>query len=351
MLATACGGGGSDADEGSSGDSGGGGMTEVRTAAPAPVPPGFPSYWLAEGYGFYAEECLDVEQVDPGQAAAASLQTDRLDMAGIDFATAVPMAAGQGDAGVRAFMVTDLQPFLFVTFEDSGLESIADLEGKTIGINEPHDETDARFLLSSAGLSEGDYELVPVGEDRPALLALERGDVAAFMGAFRGANTSLPDLASKPLKLLETESSTRPYHGAVMATEQYLEENRETAVGFGRALVRAMIWQWENPELSAEIMMEQSPESAEDVEQMQEFLEVGSAYHQPLYDDMFRFSGERLQDYVDNAAELGVIEESFDASTLYTDDLIDDILDFDVEAEKEAAREATEAPPVEADCG
>jgi hypothetical protein len=61
--------------------------------------------------------------------------------------------------------------------------------------------------------------------------------------------------------------------------------------------------------------------------------------------------GDLVQGYVDLVSELGLIEESFDASGIYTTDLMDEILDFDIEAEKAAARSATEAPAIERSCG
>lgn len=345
VTATACG-----TDTGSE-SSGGDGLTKVLAAPPAPVPGGFPSYWLAEGYGFFEAECLDVEMVDPGQAATPALRTDRLDIAGIGMTELVPLAAADEDMGVKAFMATDVLSMIFVTFEDSGFTSIADLKGQKIGINEPHDEIDAQILLSSAGLEPGDYEIVPVGEDRAALLAMERGDVPVFMAAIRGAKTVLPGLASKPIRILQNESLDQYYNGTVVATDKFLEENRDTAVRFARALARAMVWQWENPDLSAEILLEQAPEAADNVEKMSESLQVGSAHHQPVYDDQMTIDGDLVQGYVDLVSELGLIEESFDASGIYTTDLMDEILDFDIEAEKAAARSATEAPAIERSCG
>ena len=41
---------------------------------------------------------------------------------------------------------------------------------------------------------------------------------------------------------------------------------------------------------------------------------------------------------VDKHVEVGLLEESYDASALFTTELIDDIWDFDVDAEIERAR-------------
>ncbi len=343
VAASACG-----TDRGAAGADG---LTKVLVAPPAPVPGGFPSYWLAEGYGFFAAECLDVEQVDPGQAATPALRTGRLDIAGIGMTELVPLAAAEPDLGVKAYMSTDVLSMIFVTFEDSGFTSIADLKGQRIGINEPHDEIDAQILLASAGLEPGDYEIVPVGEDRAALLAMERGDIPAFMAAVRGARTVLPGLASKPIRILQNESLDQYYNGVVVATDEFLEENRDTAVRFARAMARSMIWQWENPDLSGEILIEMAPEAAENAEKMSESLQVGSAHHQSVYEAQMTVDGDLVQGYVDLVTELGLIEEAFDASDIYTDDLMDDILDFDIEAEKAAARQATERPTLERSCG
>ena len=334
-------------DEGQSTDSPEGGdegeadLTAITVAATAPVPAGFPAYWLAEGYGFYEEEGLDVDLTSPTGSPPSLLLSGRLDIAGVQF-DYIPQGAEEDR--LKIFMHTDLMPWVLVTFEDSRIDEIADLQGETIGINEPDDEGEAQFLLASGGLFPGDYELVPVGEDTASLIAMERGEVAAFMGAFRGANTYLPDEASRPLRLLENPRGAFPGSGP-MATVDFLEDNRDVAAAFGRALARAIIWQQENPELSAEVLLGMVPETAEDVEQMTLFLELANDWHsEPYEDDMLRIDEEEVSEYIDTWVELGFIEEPYDPSRIMTNDLYDDIFDFDVEAEQEQARNATSPP-------
>lgn len=333
------------ADGGDTDPADGGAPTALTVAAPAPVPGGFPAYWLAEGLGFYEEEGLDVTLESP-DTMIAPLETGRLDLAGVSFSDTIPPLAEGQEHSVKAFMVTDLFPFLAVTFEDSGVESLEDLRGARIGINEPHDDTDARFLLASGGLGPDEYELIPVGQDTAALLAMESGNIDAFVAAFRQSSTSLQDIASKPIRLLAGELSDGGYYlSGPSASEQFLEENRDVAVRFGRAIAKAIFWQYENPGLAAEVLLEVAPESAESVEQMTEYLEVTNDWHGPVYDEMFEIDESRLQTYLDTWSDLGLIDEgAVEPSQLFTDDLIEEIMDFDVQAVRSEAAAATVSP-------
>ena len=67
-------------------------------------------------------------------------------------------------------------------------------------------------------------------------------------------------------------------------------------------------------------------------------VEAGNEANRASYEDRGRMELDIYQDMVDTHAELGLIDESYDASVLFTNELIDEIWDFDVEAEIEAAR-------------
>jgi hypothetical protein len=80
------------------------------------------------------------------------------------------------------------------------------------------------------------------------------------------------------------------------------------------------------------------PESAESEEQAIRLIEAGNEANQASYDARGAMELDVYQEMVDKHAEQGLIEESYDASILFTNDLIEDIWDFDVDAEADAAR-------------
>jgi hypothetical protein len=80
------------------------------------------------------------------------------------------------------------------------------------------------------------------------------------------------------------------------------------------------------------------PEQAEDEEQAIRLIEAGNEANRGSYESRGEMELEVYQEMVDQHAEQGLIEESYDASILFTNELLPEIWDFDVEAEIEAAR-------------
>jgi NitT/TauT family transport system substrate-binding protein len=313
---------------------------DLAIAPTAPLPSYWPFYYVGEGLGFYADENIEVELATVRGAVQQALITDRLQVAGtgLDY---IPQAADEEISDeLKYFMITDNYPWVMITFEDSPYQTAADLQGRRIGVNDPHDTFDAEFLMGAAGVPQGEYELIPVGEDRAALVAMERGDVDAFMGPYLAVNT-LNELSERPIRVITNEVAEDYYNTGPMVTVDMLENDRDVVVRFGRAIARAMIWQYENPEVAARTMLEVDPTSATDFEEALEFIETTNEWNRSRYEARGEVDPAIYQTMIDKHAELGFIDEPYPADRLFTNELIDEIWDFDVEAEIEAARNAS----------
>jgi NitT/TauT family transport system substrate-binding protein len=308
----------------------------VRFAPTAPLPIYWPYYYVADALGFYEEEGIEVEFVNAQVAVQQALLAGRLDVSGtgLDY---IPQAPTFDDPP-KWYMNVDKYLWVMVTLADSEFQTAQDLQGGKIGINEPHDTLDAEFLMGAAGVPQGEYELIPVGQDRAALVALERGEIDAFVTAGAVSVAALKDFTDSELRVIENPVAEDYYNTGNMVTVDQLENERDVAVRFGRAVAKGMIWTWENPQTTGELVYEMIPESAESAEQAVALVEAGNEANRASYEDRGRMELDIYQDMVDTHAELGLIDESYDANILFTNDLIDDIWDFDVEAEIEAAR-------------
>lgn len=313
---------------------GSGELTEIRFAPTAPLPSYWPAYWLADGLGFYEDEGLDVEIIDAGTAVQALLLTDGLEFAGTgqDF---IPQGAEL--EGLQYFLATDRYPWVVITFADGDVKELTDLDGGKIGINAPHDSLDAELIMSAAGVPKENYELIPVGEDRAALIAMENGDIDAFVGAYQSMDF-LPTISDRELVTVANEELENWHNIGIMTTVDKLENERETSIAFARAVARATVWQYENPELAAEILSEVTPDWAGSTEEGLRLLYLANDFNRDIYENQGRYDMENLQGIIDTFAELGFIDSSYPAESIATNDFIDEIWSFDVEAEKEAAR-------------
>ena len=224
-------------------------------------------YYVARELGFYAEEGLDVQFEDVGGSSAVVQQV----IAGnVDAGSPSPgvllNAVAQGNDLRQIFSHQFKSVFTLATPADSGVQEVADLEGKAVGVSELSggEVPIVRAVLREAGLQEGDnVQIVPVGAGSALTVnALQSGqvqayssnmfDVAAIEAAGIDMNTILPESVAN-----------FPGNGVVVTTEA-LEENREQLVGFIRALAKAIVWSEANPEEAYAIAARLSPEQFED---------------------------------------------------------------------------------------
>ncbi len=149
--------------------------------------PGSPSssfvHSLGIGCGFYAEEGLDVEmQWAAGASAALTLlASGRADFASHSTGGLLP-AVARG-VPVKGFIVQIPDNFVSIgVLKDGPIKSLADLKGKTIGVNADGGGPTllVKAVLNQLGWKVGtDVELLTVGAGLPALDALRRNRVQA----------------------------------------------------------------------------------------------------------------------------------------------------------------------------
>lgn len=323
-------------EDGSGVECGVGEPTTVTFAPTAPLPIYWPYYYVADPLGFYEDAGIEIEFENVQTAVQQSLMTGRLTFSGtgLDY---IPQAPTLDDPP-KWFMNVDRYLWVMVTLADSDVQTAQDLQGGRIGINEPHDSLDADFLMGAAGVPVGEYELIPVGQDLAALAALEAGDIDAFVTAGAVSVEAIRDFTDTELRIIENEAAETYYNVGSMLTLDQLANDRDLAVCFGRAVARGMVFSWENPTATGQLIYEMFPESAESEEQAIRLIEAGNEANLASYEERGAMELDVYQEMVDTHAELDLIDESYDASVLFTNELIDDIWDFDIDADAEAAR-------------
>lgn len=127
-----------------------------------------------------------------------------------------------------------------VASADSGIETVADLEGKTVSLDEPGSGTlvDARIILEAYGLSEEDVDAAYLKPDQAAERMRDGAmDAFFFVGGFpAGAITELAsqdDIVIVPISGEEAKSITDEYtffaeHTVPAGTYEGVEEDVQT---------------------------------------------------------------------------------------------------------------------------
>lgn len=311
------------------------------------------SYYTAvpDYLGYWEDEGLDVElkRFNGSGEAVTAAATGRLDIAHAgNFSN---MAAHvNGNADTQAFM-QDIpgNPYFPIVLEDSPIQSLADLEGKTLGIFST--ASDANELLQGVmeqeGLDSSSVNIVETGIGATAAEALKTGKIDGWMAYDSGA--ALLRTLGIDWRAIDKELFDSYGPGsALIATPKAIEEGREALVKYGRGVAKAMVFTHANPEAAIRIHWEIFPETKPAGVPEDEAIAASVKELQYRMDNVFTEDGlwgnateDRYERYVDVFVASGVLADPVDVSDIWTADLIEEINDFDAAEIEQQAKDFT----------
>ncbi|MDX9896191.1 MAG: ABC transporter substrate-binding protein [Desulfofustis sp.] len=197
------------------------------------VNPDHAPLFVAKELGLFAKHGLEVELIapsnpnDPPKLVAAG----KADLA-VSYQHQHQMQVDQGLPLVRVATLVATPLNSLVVLADSGIESIGDLRGKTIGYSVGGFETVLlKTMLAEAGLALSDVQLVNVNFSlSPSLLS---GKVDGVIGAFRNFELNQLDLEGRPGRAFFVEE-----HGVPAYDELIVVAHRDQV---GRPALRAFV--------------------------------------------------------------------------------------------------------------
>ena len=228
----------------------------------------FLPFHIAQDLGYYRQEGLAVtmSEVPGGSKAMQALLGRSVDVAVASVSDAIQLAAEGRD--VRCFLILYTRPTIALAVApamSARIRAIRDLKGRPVGVSAPGSASHQvlNFLLASNGLSPEDVSAVSVGMAGTSLAALEYGKVDAaillssaiptFEGRHPGqlflADTRTPDGARRVF------GSEMFPNLSLIAQENWLQHNGDTARRLARAVKRAMLWMRDHPAEQVREMM------------------------------------------------------------------------------------------------
>lgn len=220
----------------------------------------FDPTYIAYDMGFFTDEGIKVEIVDTITGGPSALQL--VDSGDAQTAmSSIPAVLNAVNAGSDVIAVTDAQTEFadhavekFYVREDSGINSVADLKGKIIGINLVKSSFHYTWLmiLEQNGIAEEEvtWVQIPFGN---LVDSLKNGVVDAI-GVLSPYDAQADNAGG--LKLLFTGSDAfgaRQFTNLFM-NKTFAEQHPEEAKKWVSAIVRAMEFAQENPEKASEII-------------------------------------------------------------------------------------------------
>lgn len=303
-----------------------GAQEEVTIAMVASACLGLYPAYVAQEQGYFAEQGLKVN-IEPVNGSAAVLQAILSGQAQVGTPGAAPLifSASEGQ-DVQYFANTmPAGSFALIAEAGSGISSPEDFRGKTIGIStaDGGEVAFVKAVLQEAGLQEGDYETLVVGEGGQAVAGFTRGDIDAFAASPDGVAT----LVTSGLDVAEVEGTRAPhlFGNGLAASASYISDNPETVEAFATAYGQAVEYGMENPEGVVEACSKYQPQEVEDPAFAQAMLDAFNRSQQPPTGAEFGYSDpEHWQRVVDDLIAAGELEEgSVNVDELYTNEFVE----------------------------
>lgn len=304
----------------------------LSTAAMAQEEVTFQLNWIAGGAnagfaaakaeGFYEEAGLDVEIIQ-GNGSANTAQLVASGQVGLAYADAVAVSQLIAKGAPMKVVATVYQsnPNEVLALSESGIETLEDLKGKTIGVPAGSSQTTMLPLfLEANNMAETDFELInmPPTSMVPALLTKQVDAILGSMDSYRiqleaqGAELTGWEFASNGVPTVST---------SIFASESFIEENPEVLRSFIAASLKGWAFALDNPERAVEAVKEVFP----DVNP--ELVTAELAAITPLFcsgDAQFLGKAEpehwvRTQDLL---SQVGLLPEGEDPTQYYTNDYL-----------------------------
>ena len=323
LIATAC---GSDDDE----------ATPVTLQLQWFTQAQFAGYYAAVDQGFYEDLGLDVEIL---QGAVEIVPITVLDSGGADFAISwVPRGLVPREEGVNVTNIGQIfqrSATLQVAFADSGIESVADLEGKKVGNWGFGNEFELLAGMRRNGIDpNSDVELVQQAFDMSALLS---GDIDAAQAMIYNEyaqvlETVNPDTGElyqpSDLNVINwNDVGTAMLQDAIWADADKLASDsdyRDTAVKFVQGSIMGWIWCRDNADACVEVVLDNAPALGRSHQTWQ--LNEINALIWPSPDGIGVIDQDLWDQTIDVAVSEGILQSAPTAGA-FTNDIVNEALD------------------------
>lgn len=278
--------------------------------------------YVALDQGYYAEEGLNVEIIEPTEGATATLIAVGKGDFGISYQEDVTIALTSEDPlpikAVAALIQHNTSGF--ATYADKDIKSPKDFEGKTYaGWGGPGEEAVLNAVMTKAGADFSKLSMVI--SDGSGFEALkDKVDVMWFFEAWDNVKCKMNDFPIHYMEVRQLDERLDYYTPVIIANDKTLADNPQMVQKFLRATEKGYRYAIENPAKSAALLQKYAPDySLEMLTMSQEYL--ADRYMEDT-DTWGMMKDEVWDNYTDFMVEYGVIKEAIPASDCYTNEFL-----------------------------
>ena len=234
--------------------------------------------YIAKELGYFEEEGLEVEIVQPPDDGAETMVASGQAQFGVSFQDyMVPALAGEQKTMPITAVAAILQHNLsgIMSAKEKGIDSPKAMEGHSYATWElPIEQAILKRCVEAEGGDFSKVELIPetIDDEVSALKADQIDTIWVYYG-WAGINAEIKNFPINYFAFKDIDEAFDYYSPVIIANDDFLADNPDTAKAFLAAVSRGYEFAIENPEEAAKIMIEANPEiDAELVKASQEYL-------------------------------------------------------------------------------
>ncbi|MFE4712891.1 ABC transporter substrate-binding protein [Paenibacillus sp. NPDC056722] len=296
-------------------------LTKVKIALDWTPNTNHTGVYVARDLGYYKEEGLDVEIVQPGAAGADTMVTSGEAAFGIGYQEGLTLARLQGVPLVSLAAIIQHNTSGFAAPKSKGITSPKDFEGKTYGgWGSPVEEAALKAIMDPEGADVKKVKIINMGE-ADFFTAVKRDiDFAWIFYAWTGIEA---ELRGEPIDMLYVKdyAPQLDYYTPVLTTsEKEITEHPEIVKAFVKATSKGYKYAIEHPEDAANILIKAVPDLDP------KLVMASQKWLSPKYqDDAPRWGEQKAEvwkNYADWMYGLKLLEKPVDTTKAFTNDFL-----------------------------
>lgn len=273
--------------------------------------------------GYYKDQGLDVEIVQPPEGGAASLVASGKADFGISYQEEVTYAKTSDDPlPIKAIAaVIQHNSSGFASPKDKNIKSPKDFEGKIYGGWGSESETAAiKAVMEKTGADFDKVTIADIGQDDFFTATTNSVDFAWIYEGWDVVQAKLKNFDLNFIPLNQFDKRLDYYTPVIISNETLLNDNPELAKKFMKATTEGYQFAIDNPEEAAKILVKHAPEIDEELAiESQKFLASKYKDDAPRWGEM---KDEVWDNYTAFLKEYGLINKDLKPEDAYTNEFL-----------------------------
>lgn len=278
--------------------------------------------YVAKDKGFFKEQGLDVEIVQPGEGSTADqlVAAGKADF-GISYQESVTQARSTGIPLVSVAAVIQHNTSAFASLKEANITSPKDFAGKRYGgWGSPVEEAVIKAVMEKAGADPSQVKNITLGATDFFTSIGRDADFEWIYYGWDGVEAQRRGMQLNMIILKDLDPALDYYTPVIVTNEKHISEQAELVKKFMAATAQGYQWSIENSAGAADILLKNAPELNADL------VRESQAWISKKYqDDASRWGLQKEEvwaRYANWMFERGLIKNSIEANKAFTNEFI-----------------------------